>query len=308
MRALRPSLLIAVLALSSLAAAPGASAATVVGDDCVADSITGEATLVELANGSGRQVAVPANGIITRWQVQGIPEFGGIPQWMKILRPTGAANFFRAIDEEVGVIDGTSSYPTRIPVQAGDRIGLASDEATFICKSQAGSETGFFEGNLPVGAETIFNAAPGTGVPVMATVEPDADNDGYGDETQDLCPRSAELLVACPALGIDAYAVQTRGFVKIFAAPFGPGKASIAFNAKVKIPAADSPTRKSLDVTWKGTRSGTQGQFTTAKLKFSRHLIESLKRPGVALPLKIKVTATNVAGLQSTRKLTLKVR
>ena len=36
-----------------------------------------------------------------------------------------------------------------------------------------------------------------------ATIEPDADHDGFGDETQDACPTSAAtaLLCACPASG-----------------------------------------------------------------------------------------------------------
>jgi hypothetical protein len=34
---------------------------------------------------------------------------------------------------------------------------------------------------------------------ISAVLEPDADNDGYGDVSQDACPQSAQTQVACPA-------------------------------------------------------------------------------------------------------------
>jgi len=306
MSGLRTTLAAALAASACLFAAPAAGAATEVGGTCTANQLTSGRTLVQLGAG-GAQLTVPSAGVLTRWQVAGVPGFGTIPQWLKVLRPVGSA--FTVVDEDVGLIDGLTSHPTRIPVQAGDRVGLGADGGVFFCAGAGGASSAAVDGNVTKGSTAVFENVPSElGVPVSATLEPDADNDGWGDESQDQCPRSAELQVACPALGIDAYAVQTRGFAKVFAAPYGPGKASIAFAARVKVPASDSPTGKSLDVTWKGTRSGIQGQFTTAKLKFSRRLIEALKRPGVTLPLKIQVTATNVAGLKSTRKLTLKVR
>ena len=82
----------------------------------------------------------------------------------------------------------------------------------------------------------------------------------------------------------------------------------MAFSGKVTIPARVSPTDKTLRVSWTGARPGTPGQFTSAKLKFSAHLIAALRKPGVALPVRITVTATNVAGLKTTKKLTLKVK
>jgi hypothetical protein len=39
----------------------------------------------------------------------------------------------------------------------------------------------------------------GSIIPVRATVEPDADNDGFGDETQDGCPTDPNTHAACPA-------------------------------------------------------------------------------------------------------------
>lgn len=37
-------------------------------------------------------------------------------------------------------------------------------------------------------------------------IEPDADGDGYGDETQDKCPQSALAQVACPVVKLSVSA------------------------------------------------------------------------------------------------------
>lgn len=280
----------------------------VVGDGCAANKATAEKTLVELSSASGAQLTVPAPGVITRWQVTVADGTAvSIPQWLKVLRPAGGESL-TVIDEDVGLIKGTTSHQTRIPVKAGDRVGLGAEGSLFYCSGIAGVESGFVESDLKKGATAEFTTTAPVAVPVTVTVEPDADGDGWGDETQDLCPQSAEVLIACGPPAVDAFAVQTKGFAKVFAAPFGPGKFSISFAGRVRIPAGVSPTGKALKVTWKGTREGSEGQFTSVRMKFSRHLTEALERPGVKLPLKLTVTATNVAGLTATRKLVLRVK
>jgi len=303
MRTRRTALASAVAVALALALCSNAAAATTIGNDCSAELVTGEKTLVQLS-GEG-QLTAPTDGVITSWRVAGIESFGAIPQWLKILRPVGGKSF-AVVDEDVGVIKGTTSYQTRIPIQAGDRIGLGSGGAIFYCPGSGGT-AGFVNADLLKGSTGEFQDT-GIGVPVTATLEPDADGDGWGDETQDQCPRSAEVLVACPALRLDTYAVQTRGYVRVYAAVYGAGKASIAFAGSTKIPAAASDTGRSAKVTWKGSRPGTEGQFTSVRLKFSKNLIDALRRPGVSLPIKIRVTATNVAGLRTTKTLKVRVR
>ena len=91
---------------------------------------------------------------------------------------------------------GLKSFATRIPVQAGDRIGLRFGDAVAVrCSHQGALGDSFF---MKGGAEP----APGDSISydpdldrfddyrinVAATVEPDADADGFGDESQDACP------------------------------------------------------------------------------------------------------------------------
>jgi hypothetical protein len=309
MRGLRtaPVAAIAAAALAlALGPASSAEAATLLGDpSCKANQVTTNKTLVQVS-GPG-QLAAPADGVLTRWQVNGIAEFGAIPQWLKVARADPGESF-TIVDEDVGVISGTTSYPTRIPVQAGDLIGLGAEGALFFCSGSGERETGYVNSELLKGSTGQFDGVATVGVPVTAVLEPDADGDGWGDESQDECPQSAEVLVACPKLGLDAYAVQTQGYLRIFTAVYGPGKASISFNGATKIPARLSDTGRSSKVSWKGARPGTEGQFTSVRLKFSRNLIDALRKPGAVLTIKVKVTATNVARLKTTKTLKVKVR
>ena len=99
-----------------------------------------------------------------------------------------------------------------IPVAAGDQIALYSpagqpgpghatsaiytdNPSTNVARSVTGAEPGasFTVSGTPE-PNTLLNAA--------ATVEPDADGDTFGDETQDLCPTNAALQVACPVVPV----------------------------------------------------------------------------------------------------------
>jgi hypothetical protein len=56
-----------------------------------------------------------------------------------------------------------------------------------------------FGGDVPVGAtQTATGPFPNYRVNVAATIEPDADEDGFGDETQDQCPTDASTQGPCP--------------------------------------------------------------------------------------------------------------
>jgi len=97
---------------------------------------------------------------------------------------------------------GTYSVPARTPVTAGDQLGLTygigGNHAL-----PSGCGTGPFryvytpalvQGNPPQ-AQSLHGSCDEL---INATVEPDADHDGYGDETQDQCPTNASTHASCP--------------------------------------------------------------------------------------------------------------
>jgi hypothetical protein len=88
----------------------------------------------------------------------------------------------------------TEEFPARVPVAKGNHLAIDTTDA------QAIYETGGNEFSWGYGPALVDGAAPLTSATahgellVAAVVEPDADKDGFGDETQDQC-------VGCPPAG-----------------------------------------------------------------------------------------------------------
>jgi hypothetical protein len=93
---------------------------------------------------------------------------------------------------------GTYSIPARLPVHIADLVGF--DYTTNNSNSTAGN------GHAVYYAPPLVDGAPPQAVQsngiadhlVNAVVEPDADHDGYGDETQDQCPTDGSTQGPCP--------------------------------------------------------------------------------------------------------------
>lgn len=113
------------------------------------------------------------------------------------------------------MITGADVFPTRIPVQAGDHLGLFGDSSvnTLFCAETAevenpGNSIGEITGNPgPGSTATLSTTKTKELVPAVAVIEPDVDGDGFGDETQDGCPQSASFQGACPTITLDSAAV-----------------------------------------------------------------------------------------------------
>ncbi|MGB0098997.1 MAG: hypothetical protein WBP61_01825 [Nocardioides sp.] len=131
-----------------------------------------------------------------------------------VLRPTGAANQYTVVGRSaVGQASGPAivAVATRITVQPGDRIALqVLSPAGTKSWCYVATPSGFAASTLPAadfnpetdGAVADFTGAPSESqfaVNLAAQLEPDADGDGYGDVTQDLCPTLATQQTPCPA-------------------------------------------------------------------------------------------------------------
>jgi hypothetical protein len=96
------------------------------------------------------------------------------------------------------------TFNTRQPIQAGDYIGLELESAAATIgidqtQTSTGTTAAAFGGPIADGASATprVSAQGGRGY-LNADVEPDADRDGFGDETQDQCPTNAALQGPCP--------------------------------------------------------------------------------------------------------------
>ena len=183
-----------MLAVGSLAAGPASAAASVGSAFAPTNPCTSGITFVQTTSPPGTSYAVATAGVISSWQFQAAP--ASVPQIkFKVFRPNGGSSFTVIGSSEVvaPAANQLSSYPIRVPVLAGDVIGLATLSAGHCA---ATGSLHFIVGDAAVGTTQAYTAGAGT-IDVAAVVEPDIDGDGYGDETQDGCPSQANAQGTC---------------------------------------------------------------------------------------------------------------
>ncbi|HEY5977907.1 MAG TPA: hypothetical protein VIT85_08625 [Solirubrobacterales bacterium] len=298
---------VAALAASlALAAtiAPGASAATEVGSNCVAEDLTmSPFIMVGEMDAGGLPVSVPAAGIATTWTGR-VAAFGAEPtiEYMKVLRPV-APGQFRVVGESGSTLVGPGQGPfkTRIPVQAGDRIGIFGTEGVFYCLSGNPADMIWsLNRNLAIGSTATFAAnAPGIQAAVSATIEPDSDNDGYGDETQDLCPQSpAWNEIPCPSLNLSFFSLAAKSAVFVYVS------AGVASQITVSAQVTKKLKLKPLQ------HLANPGQITKYKLPLTGALRRKLAATRRTKTLGLKVTASgaNAAGIVKSETRTLRLK
>lgn len=133
----------------------------------------------------------PISGVVTRWRIKTGPTT--VPTAFRVLRP-GNSNTRTGVGTGPLVtppVNATTTYDIRLPIVAGDGIGV--NATTPPLGSATGANLRFW--SSPMLADGAPPTASGGSVNlellVNADVEIDADEDGYGDDTQDGCPASA---------------------------------------------------------------------------------------------------------------------
>lgn len=158
--------------------------------------------------GSSPSYTVPSAGVITSWSVMANATPGSIVQ-LKV-GPEGPDDTYTIAGSSVPKALTTSvlnTFPARISVSAGDRLGLrvpsGSPIAPCAVTGSAGDTMRYIGGVGPdpaLGSTYVTNSAsPNFRINVSVEVEPDADGDGFGDLTQDLCPTKATSQGDCAA-------------------------------------------------------------------------------------------------------------
>lgn len=245
--------IILTLLAAALALPSAASAATTFGDPCIADDDSepgGEYAIFNIsAPGNPLPVAAPADGVITSWSVPLISPYPEpVEQVLKVIRPL-APGQIRLVGEAVGTIQGSSNvFAARIPVKAGDRLGLAGRPGGFVFGCEVEPEEAILGGYedeppVPVGGSAVMveETAPFR-IPVSAMLEPDADGDGFGDETQDRCPQSAAVQATCPVvvptpagapIVLDSLALPGKNKVLVYVATSATTPVTVSGTAKL---------------------------------------------------------------------------
>jgi hypothetical protein len=131
-------------------------------------------------------LAAPSGGVITRWRVHEPPLQPGVMR-PRVLRPAPGGLFQGvASGAEVPVASSGTlvTHATRLPIAAGDYFGVNANTGPVA----GGGGTGFQVYVSPIADGSIGANPQGNGglITVNADIEPDADGDGFGDETQDM--------------------------------------------------------------------------------------------------------------------------
>jgi hypothetical protein len=286
----------AVMTAASTVAAAGG---TEFGDPCEFVAIEAGAAGFEFKReGSPLPAAAPVSGVLTRWSVTtpaGIPSELA-PLDVRVVDVVGPATAEVVAKSAIETLAPwkKNTFETRLPIAAGDHLALGSNSSPIPrCGGNPNVErtsTGYFE--APVagpGAKQEFFLGE-YGVPVVGVIEPDGDEDGYGDESQDGCPQSAAFHAACPTVSFSpGYSVGPRSIrvkvkssaatpVSVTGASPGPG----ILSAVERISGAGTPSAVSVPI--------------------PRALAARLHRlgPRQALHVRLRAHAAKVDGLPST--------
>ncbi len=311
------AILTTAVVLGSLHGAASASAATEFGSTCTTNTAGPGVSIVQTvpATGSTLPLAAPTTGVIVKWKISLTPVEIALPHVLKVLRPGAPKQFQVVADSAPGtVVSGANSFDTRLPVQAGDLLGLyglTSPPGTLACSAQPGAKSATITGNPPAGSTaTTVEEVSEIGGGVAAVIEVDADGDGFGDETQDKCPQSAAFQAACPVAILDGFAVAGKNTVTVIVSTSIPTPVTVSGTAPLpKAPKgkAGSSAQVKLKAVTQTVTPGVIGRF---KLKLPGKLKSAVAAlaPGKTLTLKLTASATSVTGAVSKDELNLKLK
>ena len=207
MRLLTALTAIAATAALAVAASPAAAAISVgsVGDDAVTTTNTGacptgtNCTFMGVGAGGVPLITVPAAGVVVRWQIRTGSTPPDAQVALRVLRPAGVGPYAAAGSSAAEPLtsDGVRTFETRVPVRAGDALGFDDRNDALLFADDPAATTQWWQPALAAGATSAATGSTSGKRPLLAAViEPDADLDGYGDETQDACPANPQRLLA----------------------------------------------------------------------------------------------------------------
>ncbi len=194
-----------IAALTFAIGAPPATAAVTLGSDLTSPATASlaceagsDCTLVPTAL-PGRLLAAPSDGVVVRWRIRADGTLYR-PGKLHVIRPGPGGTYTDVTPADrqpfMSASEGIAMEAVRLPIKQGDLLGLAPATGEIPATERLLVDAAMmtfawpFQGAArlpdaisPVDLELLFNA----------DVEPDVDGDGYGDETQDHCPRVADL-------------------------------------------------------------------------------------------------------------------
>ena len=165
---------------------------------------------VQLTDTGTSSYVIPFDGVLTRSNFTIGSFTSGTNEWVRAetLRKLGGTQATVISEGTKHIVTGISpagprNYLERIPASAGDVLGGEFDTTPIasatpsVFSGAAADQAGSFPGSPSVGQIVNTTGAANQRVNMQAVLEADADHDGYGDFSQDLCPGSPLATGAC---------------------------------------------------------------------------------------------------------------
>jgi len=192
----------------SLLAATSAGAATNLGETFDPPDFCAPGTTYITTESPGDTYVVPFSGVVSSWSFQ-----------TDAIAPPAARLKIGRVNSDTDLSDTETSlsivgesgsenltpnslnrFPTRVSVHQGDFLGiyLGGDELVHCSKAASlGFQDHFSQTDVAAGTSDTFQRETEGQVEVAAVLERDADNDGFGDESQDQCPSNGGIQAPC---------------------------------------------------------------------------------------------------------------
>jgi Ca2+-binding RTX toxin-like protein len=211
---LRTRVLGAALALACGALAGGAStagAAETIGQTATGQFCGTNQVLLQSSTGGAPGYQAQTSGVIVSWSYHAGNPAPNVR--IRVYRHVSGTSFF-ARSESAAKVAGSGANQVKagqlntfteapgLRIEAGDIIGLTANGGSAISCAETASTSDVIRAAAaapPVGQNGNFaGQLTKFRLGVSAVIEPDADGDGFGDESQDGCPTEASTQGACP--------------------------------------------------------------------------------------------------------------
>ena len=155
--------------------------------------------VLQLSTTPGSSSYTTPDGVLTSWRYHSGPTAAGLR--LVLFTHENTPHVYKAVastDTKATAPNTGYEFNERIPVKQGYILGLSPSNDYIGIPAASGDVVDFFTFDVPVGdTSTATATGPALRVNVAATIEPDADNDGFGDKSQDRCPTQAATHDAC---------------------------------------------------------------------------------------------------------------
>jgi hypothetical protein len=207
-------------------------------------------------------------------------------------------------------------------IAAGDRLGLGFTKTSYAFNFLAGGAPRLCRSRLgadhPVDTAASYDTNCQAEVLISGTVEPDADGDGFGDETQDGCPSNAAIQGDCPVPpqvrdthaptaklgGPRTQDVVAKRRVVVYVT--SNEAARLSASGAISLPGASRVLKLRSAVKSVGAQTRTR-----LELKLGRKVVRRIRRAlrrGAKLRARVTVTARDAAGNAASARRTIRIK